>query len=324
MADRVKTQKGKFKTLEFNVSKRSPGINLKDSVRINPREVGTTSWDDRLSLEFTGESPAVRHVTIEPIEPGDSIPTIFLCGNSTVVDQVNEPWASWGQLITAYLDNGICVSNHAESGQRADSFLASKRLDKVLSMSRPGDWIFIEFGHNDQKQKTPGSGAWYNFSTALKTFIDRARKAGLNPVFITPTARRHFGADGHILDTHGEYPDAMRAVAERENVPLIELNPMTKTLYESLGVEGSKKAFVHYPAGTFPGQDKAMEDNTHFNPYGASQVAKCVVEGIRKNIPELAGHITLPEDYDPSHPDNPAEFIWIRAPFYDNVKPYGN
>lgn len=324
MLDDVATAKGKFEDRTFIVHKRQKGINLKDSVRINQREVGTPTWDDKLTLEFTGHAPAVQSVTITPVTDADSVTTVYLCGNSTVVDQTKEPWASWGQIMPAYFDSSVCVANNAESGQRASSFLDSKRYDKVLSMARPGDWVLIEFGHNDQKERGPGKGAYYNFATCLKIFIDRARAAGLNPVFITPTARRHFDDNGKIKDTHGDYPQAMREVAAREGVPVIELNPMTKTLYETMGTEDSKKAFVHYPANTYPGQTEPLADNTHFNPFGATQVAKCVREGLKKAAPELAKHLKDAPAYDPAHPDDPAAFYWPEAPFFEAEKPYGN
>lgn len=324
MLDEVSLPKGKTVEHTFIVNKRSPAINLKNSVRINPREKGTPTWDDKLTLEFTGHAPAVESIAIRPVSDSDSVTTVFLCGNSTVVDQVNEPWASWGQIIPSFFNERIAVANNAESGESANSFLAKKRLDKVLSMAKPGDWIFMEFGHNDQKERGAGKGAYYNFSTNLKIFIDRAKAAGLRPVLITPTARRAFGDDGRVRDTHLDYPDAMRDVARREGVTLIELNPMTKTLYEALGTEGSKKAFVHYPAGTYPGQDKDLADNTHFNPYGATQVARCVAEGIRESLPELASYLRIPAGYSPSAPDDPETFYWPRAPFSEAEKPYGN
>lgn len=324
MLDRIATRKGETAKKTFMIHKRNPAINLTDTVRINPREVGTPTWDDRLTLEFTGDAPSVQSVVIEPVTEADSVTTVYLCGNSTVVDQTHEPWASWGQIIPAYFDSGIVVANNAESGQRTTSFISSRRLAKVLSMARKGDYILVEFGHNDEKDRMPGSGAYYNFSANLKRFIDEARARGLKPVLITPTARRHFDPDGKLIDTHGEYDDAVRMVAQRENVPLIDLTAMTTTLYESLGVEGSKKALVHYPANTYPGQDKELADNTHFNPYGATQVAKCVVEGLRKAVPELAGHIVLQQSFDPASPDDPAAFVWPLAPFYQIDKPYGN
>ena len=321
MLENIATKKGKFEERSFIVNKRNRAINLNDSVRINPREVGTPTWDDKLTLEFTGEAPAVASIKIEPVSDAT---TVFLCGNSTVVDQTKEPWASWGQIIPRYFKSDVAVANNAESGERTTSFMATKRLDKVLSMAKPGDWILIEFGHNDEKDKAPGSGAYYNFSHNLKTFVDRARQAGLKPVLITPTARRHFDKNGKINNTHGDYPQAMKEVGKRENVPVLDLTALSTRLFESLGVEGSKKALVHYPANTFPGQDKALADNTHFNPYGATEVAKCVVELIKGQVPELAGLLIETETFNPAQPDDPEAFVWPAAPFYDSEKPYGN
>ncbi len=324
MAENVETRKGEKRRVSFNVAKRTPQISTDTRVKINPRERGTATWDDKITLEFIGHSPAASRVIIEPITEADSTVTLFLCGNSTVVDQTYEPWASWGQIVPRYFDSSIVVANHAESGESAQSFIDKKRLDKVLSMARPGDWMIIEFGHNDQKQRSPGSGAWYNFSTNLKIFVDRARRAGVKPVFITPACRRSFDADGHVRDTHLDYPDAIRAVAEREGVPVIDLNTMTKALYEALGTEGSKQAFVHYPAGTFQGQTTALEDNTHFNPYGATQIAKTILQALKTAVPELGDHIIDLPDYDPATPDDPATFYWPEAIFLQLDRPYGS
>lgn len=307
----------------FIVNKRSPGINLKDTVRLNQREIGVCNWDDRLTLEITGAAPAVESISIRPVEAADSVTTLFYCGDSTVVDQPEEPWASWGQIIPSFFDENIAVSNQAESGEKTSSFISRKRLDKVLSMAKPGDWIFVEFGHNDEKDRQPGSGAWYNYATNLKTFVDRARRQELNVVFLTPTARRNF-KNGKLQDTHGEYPEAMKAVAERENVPLIDLTEMTMALYEALGEEGSKQALVHYPAGTFKGQDKELADNTHFNTYGAWQVAKCVREGIAAKLPGLAKHLKPYTAYSPTRPDDPKLWYWPLSTFVKTEKPLGN
>lgn len=323
MLEGVRTAKGKSETRSFLVSKRSPAITLRDSVRLNKREIGTPNWDDKLTLEFTGEAPAVTSITIEPVE-GDSIPTLFICGDSTVTDQPVEPWASWGQIVPAWFGNNLIVSNQAESGESCSSFLASKRLNKVLSQAKPGDWILVEFGHNDMKEKGPGKGAYYNFATNLKIFVDRARAAGLKPVFATPAARRFFEEDGTVKDTHGDYPQAMREVAARENVPLVDLNGMTKTLYAAMGPEGSKRAFVHYPANTYPNQEKALADNTHFNTYGATQLARCMVEGFRKQVPGLAALLVELPQYDPADPDDPDTFVWFESQEADTTKPLGN
>ena len=237
------------------------------------------NWDDKLTLEFNGDAPQLSELIIEKV---NNVPTVFLCGNSTVVDQDNEPWASWGQMIPRFFNDSICFANYAESGESANTFIGAGRLKKALTQMKPGDYIFMEFGHNDQKQKGPGKGAYYSFMTSLKTFIDEARARGAYPVLVTPTQRRSFDENGKIRDTHEDYPEAMRWLAAKENVPLIDLNEMTRTLYEAMGVEPSKKAFVHYPAGTYPGQNRVLADNTHFNPYGAYQISKCIIEGIKK------------------------------------------
>ena len=158
----------------------------------------------------------------------------------------------------------------------------------------------------------------------MKTLVDQVRQKGANPVLVTPTSRRSFDKNGHIINTHGEYIDAVRFLAKHDSIPLIDLNPMTATLYESLGVENSKKAFVHYPAGTFPGQEKALADNTHFNPFGAYEIARCVVEGIRTEVPGLAKHVTDTRTFNPAQPDDPATFYWPLSPFVDVEKPLGN
>ena len=279
--------------------------------------------DDSLTLEFNGAAPAVKSISIEP---DTTAITVFLCGNSTVVDQNDEPWASWGQMIPRWFDEQVAISNHAESGLTARTFLGSNRLDKILSMMKPGDYVFCEFGHNDEKEKRPGDGAWYHYVYNLKIFIDRVREKNGHVVFLTPTARRRFDdTQKKMVNTHGEFPDAMRSVAEREHVPLIELNQMTTDFFETLGFEGSKRALVHYPANTFEGQDKELADNTHFNPYGAYEVAKMVVMGMKQHhLPMLKGLRSDWKDFNPTHPDDFNSWYWYPAPSLVMKKPDGN
>lgn len=315
------TKKGEFKTFSFIVNKRSPYINDKMSVKIKDREKDYLNWDDRLTLEFNGSAPSVSEIKVERDE---TAPTVFLCGNSTVVDQSREPWASWGQMFPRWFDDRIAVSNHAESGLTAGSFLAGNRLEKILTMMKPGDYVLCEFGHNDQKEKGPGSGAWYNFSYNLKKFVDQVRKKQGNIIFLTPTQRRRFEG-GKIMETHGDYPDAMRAVAKREDVPVIELHDMTRTFFETLGEENSKRALVHYPKGTFPGQDKDLADNTHFNTWGAYEVSKMVVMGMKQLGLPLVSHLRSDwADYSPAQPDDFTKWLWYPAPIYESAKPDGN
>ena len=324
MVDEVATKKGQFKTIEFVVNKRTPEIEKGKRVKVKDREKNYNTWDNAINLEFTGAVPAVKEVKIER---DTTATTIFLCGNSTVVDQPYEPWASWGQMIPRWFGPEVSISNNAESGLTAASFLGSYRLDKILTMMKKGDYVICEFGHNDQKEKMAGAGAWYNFSYNLKVFIDKVRAKGGNIIFVTPTQRRRFDDATHskILETHGDYPDAMRAVAKREGVPVIELHDMTRTFFETLGYENSKKALVHYPANTFPGQDKPLADNTHFNPYGAYEIAKMVVMGMKQlNLPIVKYLRSDWKDFNPAQPDDYNKFVWYNSVQQDVTKPDGN
>lgn len=326
--ENMPTRKGELKEVSFVVHKHSPVISETQRVRIKKREETKLNWDDRLTIEINGDAPACAAIRIER---DDNVPTVFLCGNSTVVDQDYEPWASWGQMITRWFGPDVAFANFAESGETASTFIAAGRLAKALSMMKAGDFLIAEFGHNDQKQRGPGMGAYYNFATALKTFIDETRARGAMPIFVTPTQRRSF-KDGRIQETHADYPEAMMWVAQRENVPLIDLHQMTRTFYEAMGEEASKHAFVHYPAGSYPGQTQEFKDNTHFNPYGAYELAKCIIEGARQlNLPFLSAlrpeylqRYPASAPFDPAQPDDFSSFHWNDAPFFEAEKPDGN
>ena len=320
MVHNVMTKKGQFETFEFQVNKRSPRIDDKSSVRIKDREKEYLAWDEKLTLEFNGDAPTVQSIHIER---DDQVPTIYLCGNSTVVDQNNEPWASWGQMITRWFGPEVAVSNHAESGLTARTFIAGGRLDKILTTLHKGDLLIAEFGHNDEKEKRAGDGAWYHYVYNLKIFVDQVRSKGADIVFCTPTQRRAFDKDGKtIMNTHGEFPAAMMSVAEREKVPVIDLNKMTKQFFETLGFEDSKRALVHYPKELY---GRELADNTHFNPYGAYEVAKCVVMGMKQlQLPVVKYLRPEWQDFDPAQPDDWRTFKWVESPLKDIVKPDGN
>ena len=322
--DLVTTKKNKYQTVTFVVNKHSPVIDGDIRVKLKPREVTYKNWDDSLNLSFCGPAPAVQRVRIEPAD--SSVTTVFLCGNSTVVDQEDEPWASWGQMITRWFTPQTAIANYAESGLSCTSFLAQLRLDKILTQLKKGDYVIVEFGHNDEKEKKAGDGAWYSYSRNLKIFADRVRAAGGHIIFCTPTARRFFNDDHKtIRNTHGDYPEAMKTVAQRENVPLIDLTSMSTAFYEALGEEGSKKSLVHYPANTFPGQDKPLADNTHFNPFGAWEIAKMIVTGLKQTGCPLADSLRADwQDFDPSQPDSPDTFVWYTSAGPSLTKPDGN
>lgn len=324
MLEGVTTGPGQVITCMATVNVRYKTISSGKEVRLTSRELGHFNWDQQLTLEFNGKQPAVCALEITPVE--DAI-TVYLAGNSTVTDQRDEPWASWGQMLPRFFKAGhTAIANHAESGESLKRFLAENRLEKILSTMKAGDYLFIQFGHNDQKKESSAYvEPFTGYKEYLKRFIDAARSKGGLPVLVTPVNRRTFDDSGSFINSHGDYPEAMRQVAREEQVPLIGLNAMSKLLFEALGPEGSKKAFVHYPAGTFPGQEKALADDSHFNDYGAYQLAKCIVEGIKSNKLGLADYLVdgLP-DYDPGQPEAPENWHLPLSPGSSLEKPAGH
>ncbi len=322
MLENIETKKGQVVSKTIIVDLRTPQINATEEVRRKPREMGYLNWDNKLTLEFNGPHPCVSSVIIEE---ANDLPVIYLAGNSTVVDQEYEPWASWGQMFPRFLKPEIVVANYAESGETLKAFRRENRLKKVLSQMKPGDYLFIEFAHNDQKPGGNHVDPYTTYLDELRFFIESAKAKGAQTVVVTSTNRRKFDENGKIINTLEEYPAAMRKLANEKNIPLVDLNAMSKLLYESLGVEGSKSAFVHYPANTFPNQDKPLADNTHFNPYGAYELAKCVVQGLIDGKHELTKYIV--DDwttFDPNQPDDRQSFFWPDSPNYEIIKPDGN
>ena len=173
-------------------------------------------------------------------------------------------------------------------------------------MMNKGDYLFIQFGHNDQKDKRPGAGPFTTYKADLKRFVAAARDKGGIPVLVTPMERRRFGGDDKPIPTLSDHAAAVRQVGAEEKVPVIDLHAMSLKFYAALGPERSARAFAHYPANTFPGQDKPLKDNTHHNAYGGYELARCVVEGIRANVPALATHLAKDAGpFDPVNPDSP-------------------
>ncbi len=304
MLEKIATKPNASLTRVFDTNVRYPEINgdPNNRVRLKDREQGILDWDHKLTLEFNGDHPSVRSIDIEPITE----PVIYIAGDSTVVDQYYEPWAAWGQMLPRFFRPGVVVANHAESGETTRSFVGEHRLEKIMSLMKPGDYLFIQFAHNDMK---PNAVPLEDYRKLLIDYIAQTRAKGATPVLVTPMNRRTFDAAGKITNSFGGYPDAVREVAAQQKAALIDLNAMSKTLFEAMGPEGTLKAFMHYPAGSFPGQEKAIADNTHFNSYGAYELARCVVRGIREDKLPIAKFLDpkVPE-FNPAHPDSQADF----------------
>lgn len=328
MLENIRTRQGQLITKTFTVHVKDSVIrdgqhNPVGKVRLKPREVSFLHWDQLLTLEFNDSLPKVCAVEITP---NTKATTIFLAGNSTVVDQDREPWAAWGQMIPRFFEpSKVVVANYAESGETLRAFRNEHRLQKLFSLAKPGDYLFIEFAHNDQK---PGGNYLDPFTTykqTLKEWIAEARQHSMTPVLVTSMHRRNFDSSGHIVNSLSDYPEAMRQTAAEEKVALIDLNAMSKVLYEAWGPGRSVKAFVHYPAHSFPNQETELKDNTHFNPYGAYELARCVAKGLAAtNLPIAKYLIKESTAFDPAHPDDMDQWYWPQSAFVTSVKPDGN
>lgn len=309
MLEKVETKAGEFVKRSFVVNIRTPQF-PGGEVKLKDREKTSEwwAWDEKLTLEFNGANPSISRIEIKKV----NVPTIYLLGDSTVCDQPGEPYASWGQMLTAFFQPTVAVANHAESGESLRSSFGAKRLDKVVSLLKKGDYVFIQFGHNDEKEKGEGMGAFTTYKASLKKYVEVVRAKGGIPVLITPMHRRTFDANGKIINSHGDYPQAVRQAAKEENVALIDLNAMSKDFYEALGREKSGAAFKE-------------GDGTHHNNYGAYELAKMIVEGVKAN--KIGAAKYLKKDiapFNPSRPDPVEAFAIPASPTAPATKPLGN
>lgn len=300
MLDSICTRPREIVTERFTVNVRRPAISGGDKVRLKDREKPYLHWDSKLTLEFNGPKACLDSLQIRPVPEAT---TVYLLGDSTVTDQPYEPWNSWGQMLPCFFAPGVAVANHAESGESIRSSLSAKRVEKVYRALKPGDYVMIQFGHNDMKSKAPDALEIYR--TDLTAIVKQVAELGGHPVLITSMERK----SGVKEDTLAGYPDTVRAIAREEKVALIDLHAMSRTLYQALGKD----------------LGLAFQDGTHHNNFGSYELARCVVEGIRGQLPELAKELR-PEvkRYDPASPDDPEKFEIPASPVKDLTKPDGN
>jgi len=210
----------------------------------------------------------------------------------------DNPERGWGQFFPKYMIDEIEVQNHAVNGRSTKSFIDEHRWDTVMSRLKAGDYVMIQFGHNDQKAEDSNRSAPAHtlYEQNLIRFVNDVRSKGANPVLITPVMRRKFDATGKFIDQHGEYPVVVKEVAARMNVPLIDLHKSSEALIVKEGVEGSRRFFLTIPPGHFKNYRGKAEDNTHFSEYGAASVASLVCQGIKEQNLPLAEYLK-PSDF---------------------------
>ena len=243
----------------------------------------------KVAKDSKGQKPLLD-LAARPVTNGF---TIFLIGDSTMANKPlipENPERGWGQMLPPYFKAGVRVENHAMNGRSSKSFRDEGRWQAVENLLKPGDWVVIQFGHNDEKDKdaTRYSAPFGGFKTNLAQYVLAARAHGANPVLATPTARRKFDESGKLLDTHGDYVKAVREVAAEQGVPLIDLNQRSDELLRREGPELSKKIYIWVTAEEYPALPKGRQDDTHFCAYGASRMCDLAVDEIKANVPQLA------------------------------------
>ncbi len=246
--------------------------------------------DEPYSPDTAPDRPLPERTNATPSPDGL---TIFMIGDSTMANKPlipANPERGWGQILGMYFKDGARVDNRAVNGRSSKSFRAEGRWRSILQQIKPGDFVVIQFGHNDQKKDSAEryTEPFGSFKQNLIRYATEARERGATPILATPIARRKFDADGNLLDTHGDYVEATRQAAREANVPLLDLNRRSYELMTQLGDESSKRLFDWIPAGEFARHPVALKDDTHFNAYGASRICDLAIEEMKTTLPALA------------------------------------
>jgi lysophospholipase L1-like esterase len=223
--------------------------------------------------------------------------TVWMIGDSTMAnkpDPEHNPERGWGQSLQQYFDRSVTVENHAVNGRSTKSFIAEGRWDSVRVRLKKGDYVFIEFGHNDEKSEdsTRYTNPYTAYRRNLERFVAESRAKGATPVIFSPIVRRHFNAQGVLQDTHGPYPFVARMTARELGVGFVDLLQLTEDLVLGAGPEGSKALYVYTTQGQFPVFPEARTDDTHLSPRGAAEVARLAARAVQALGGPLAKHVT--------------------------------
>jgi lysophospholipase L1-like esterase len=221
--------------------------------------------------------------------------TVYLAGDSTCANKTldKRPETGWGEMLQQYFDPGrVKIENHAQNGRSTKTFISEGRWQAIIDKLNARDFVFVQFGHNDESKDkgdryTPPDA----YRANLIRFIGEVRAKKANIVLLTPVMRRRFDKDGKFVDTHGEYPDIVRAVAKEDRVPLIDMHRKSEAVIKRYGVEGSRVLFLQLKPGENSNYPNGIEDNTHFRPTGAEEMARLAIEGVKENKLKLRKYL---------------------------------
>lgn len=227
---------------------------------------------------------------------------VHMIGDSTMADKATpeiNPERGWGQLFPRFFDEHVAVYNHALNGRSTKSFIEEGHWAAVVSVLEPGDYLFIEFGHNDEKKEdsTRYAAPRGDYRRNLERFVDEARARGATPILLTPIVRRKFDARGMLEPTHGEYPAVVRELATKKSVAFIDLERLTETMVSDAGPEGSKRIYCYVDPGTSKMYPEGHKDDTHLSVAGATEVAALVANALRASGLPLARYLKQPERF---------------------------
>jgi fibronectin type 3 domain-containing protein len=244
--------------------------------------------DGQLNLDFSGTAPKINAIVITKMAtraPGE-IPTVYIAGDSTVqtYEDYWKPQAGWGQMIPRYFTDNVTFKNHAIGGRSSKSFIVEGRLDEVLRTIKPNDYFFVQFGHNDATISVPERYASVpDYKNYLKTYVNGARQRGATPVLVTPMGRRDFNADtGKFNVSFADYVAGMKEVAQELDVKLVDLSTLSVAYYDSIGPAATLSVFLHLEPGIYQAFPNGSADNTHFQEYGAIQIARLLSGGVKE------------------------------------------
>ncbi|TNU76033.1 G-D-S-L family lipolytic protein [Miniimonas arenae] len=295
--------------------------------------------DGQLNLELSGTAPKLNQLVVrqQSARTAGAEPTVWITGDSTVQSYTADyaPQAGWGQMIDRFLDDGVTVENKAIGGRSSKNFISQGRLDEVLRQIKPGDYLFVQFGHNDNSRGVDDRwAAPADYANYLRTFVDGARQRGAVPIVVTPVSRRDFNATtGKANVSFPAYVDAATALAQETDTPLVDLSATSRAYLDEIGPERAKSVFLHVPAGVYPGRPTGTTDDTHFQEYGAIQMARLVAGDVAELDIPLADHVVAAEapSEAPLAPagvlvgavsDSSAQLTWTASPGTDVYSVY--
>lgn len=232
-----------------------------------------------------------KKITVHSI--GDSTMCIFDESYLNRFGGPDYPIRGWMQMMPELVKKDLIINNAAKSGRSSKSFRSEGLWDKVKEKIKPGDYVFIQFGHNDANKKDSLrlTDPQTTFKENIRDYVNEVRAKNANPILFTSITRRTFDKNGKVTDTHGEYVTVVRELATEMNVPLVDLNKMTAELVQSLGPEESKKLYVHIQPGVFSKLPEGKKDDTHLSKEGATEVAKLAIKGLKEIKSPLVEYI---------------------------------